>query len=105
MKVKGMLGMALAMAMMSDVNMMDYKETPREYNPKPKKNIEPQPKNGQFHYWFRADGTFLNEKQDKRMRKDECVFKCFAINNKNAIKKFKSFANQIEVVDAEILKC
>lgn len=96
MKLKGMAGMAFAMAMMAEASMMDYKESPREYNPEPKKDIEPKPQKGQLHYWFRADGTFLNEKQDERMRKDECVFKCFSINNKNAIKKFNSFMRSNE---------
>ena len=91
MKIKGYAGMALAMAMISEASMFnDYEEKPRKYTPN-LKDIEPKPQNGQFHYWFRADGTFLNEKQGERMRKEECVFKCFSINDKNAIKKFNSF--------------
>lgn len=92
--LKGMAGMALAMAMMSQESMMDYKETPREYTPPTKKEIEPRPKNGQFYYWFRIDGTFLSEKQSERMLRTECVFTCFAINDKNAVKKFNSFINK-----------
>ena len=57
--------------------------------PKPEPRVKPQ--KGQFHYWFRIDGTFLNEKQSERMLKTECVFTCFAINDKNAIKKFNKF--------------
>ena len=57
--------------------------------PKNKKN--PIQHKGQFEYWFRENGTFLNEKQGERMRKDECVFKCFSINDKNAIRKFQQF--------------
>lgn len=63
----------------------NYRENSKKY---PK---ESRPQKGQFHYWFRADVTFLNEKQEERMKKDECVFVCFAINDKNAIKKFNKF--------------
>lgn len=91
MKLKGIAAMALTMAVMSEVSMMDYKQPSKEFIPKDKKPIEPKPKNGQFYYWFRADGTFLSEKQSERMRKDECVFICCAINDKNAIKKFNFF--------------
>ena len=98
MKLKGYAGMALAMAMMSEASMFnDYKEKPRKYTPN-LKDIEHKPQKGQFHYWFRIDGTFLSEKQGERMRKEDCVFKCFSINDKNAIKKFNSFmrSNQAE---------
>lgn len=89
MKLNGLAGMAIAMAMMSEAS-FGRENAPREYRPN-LKDFEPKPQKGQFHYWFRIDGTFLNEKQGKRMRKDECVFKCFSINNKNAIKKFNAF--------------
>lgn len=97
MKLKGMYSMALAMAMMAESNMFTdfYEEKPRKYIPKTK-DFEPRPQAGQFHYWFRIDGTFLNEKQSERMKKDECVFTCFSINDKNAIKKFNSFMRSSE---------
>ena len=56
---------------------------------------EPIPQKGQFHYWFREDGTFINEKQSERMLREECVFKCYSINDKNAIKKFNKFKKQL----------
>jgi hypothetical protein len=37
------------------------------------------------------DGSFLTEKKDQRMLKEDCFFKCFSINDKNAIKKFNKF--------------
>lgn len=92
MKMKGYIGMAMAMAMMSEAS-FGINNEPREYNPQPNKDTEPKPQKGKFHYWFRSDGTFLNEKQSERMRKEDCVFKCFSINDKNAIKKFKKFSN------------
>lgn len=87
-----MLEMALAMAVLSEAGMHRQRGELREYTPN-LKDYEPKPQKGQFHYWFRADGTFLSEKQGERMRKEECVFKCFAINDKNAIKKFKAFSD------------
>lgn len=38
-------------------------------------------------YWFDAFGNFSTEK----MRRDEVVFKCFAINDKNAQRKYNSW--------------
>jgi hypothetical protein len=86
---KSMLGIMSMMAMMSGEDFpMDYSPIKK---PKTKKPLEEKPQNGQFHYWFRSDGTFLSEKQGERMLKEDCVFKCFAINDKNAIKKFNKF--------------
>ena len=89
-----MLGVLAMMAMMSG-----GKYSPTEYieskNNRKKQPIEPKPENGTFYYWFKNDGTFLNEKQGERMLKEDCVFNCYAINDKNAIKKFNKF-NQNE---------
>jgi len=83
--------------------MQDFNEDMESINqvPEPKKvklnseSKKEQPiQKGQFHYWFRIDGTFLSEKQGERMLKTDCIFKCFAINDKNAIKKFKKFQTQ-----------
>ena len=97
MKAKGFLGMALAMALMSKSTLRGHDEKPVEYRPKDR-DFEPKPQKGQFYYWFRIDGTFLSEKQGERMLRDNCVFICFAINDKNAIKKFNPFmlSNQIK---------
>ena len=85
----------LATAMMfgafAQTSQIEYYEGEKEFNKEPKEPIIPK---GQFHYWFRIDGTFLNEKQSERMLKEECVFKCFALNDKNAIKKFNKFLTQ-----------
>ena len=91
-KSKGILGMALTMALMAETAMHGYSDAPREYIPNNKKP-ELKPQKGQFYYWFREDGSFLNEKQGERMRREDCVFTCFSINDKNAIKKFNSFMN------------
>ena len=52
---------------------------------------EPQPKPGQKEYFFNSKGLFDNNK----MLRTECVFKCFAINDKNAIKKFNKFKQHV----------
>lgn len=83
------------LGIMTMMSMMSAEDFPKDYSP-PKKKINPnpdeqKPQKGQFHYWFRSNGTFLSEKQGERMLKEECVFKCFAINDKNAIKKFNKF--------------
>ena len=49
---------------------------------------EARPHEGQYYYWFRADGSFLSNSDGERLLREDCVFSCFAINDKNAIKKF-----------------
>lgn len=46
---------------------------------------EPIPPAGTKTYFFNSEGEFSTTS----MRKDECVFKCFAINDKNAKRKFE----------------
>jgi hypothetical protein len=43
------------------------------------------------YYCFRKDGTFLQYERDGAMLKDEKFFTCYALNDKNAIKKFNKF--------------
>jgi hypothetical protein len=86
------LAMAMMGVMMSQQSYPSSPDEPISYKGRiPKYPKKDSPQKGQFHYWFRADGTFLNEKQDERMRKDECVFVCYSINDKNAIRKFNAF--------------
>lgn len=98
-KKLGLLGL---MATMAAISQQHYE--PENLSVQTKKGRAPiypkdeQPKKGQFHYWFRRDGTFLNEKQSERMAKEECVFKCFSINDKNAIKKFNVFMQSCQTV-------
>jgi hypothetical protein len=40
------------------------------------KKKEPKQPKGHLHYWFRSE-TFINENNERRMFKSECVFKCF----------------------------
>lgn len=82
------LAMATMLASFAQTSEIDYYEGEKEFNKEPKEPIIPK---GHIHYWFRIDGTFLNEKQNKRMLKEECVFKCFALNDKNAVKKFNQW--------------
>lgn len=77
--------MAMMGAMMSEIS-FPHENKGREFIPK--KPQEPKQQKNTFQYWFRADGTFLNENNSIPMRKEECVFKCYAMNNKSAIKQF-----------------
>ena len=47
---------------------------------------KPAPK-GAKQYFFNSQGEFSTE----QMLKEECVFKCVAINDKSAIKKFQKW--------------
>jgi len=45
------------------------------------------PPAGTKEYWFNAQGEFSSE----RMRRDETVFTCYAINDKNALRKYNKW--------------
>ena len=47
--------------------------------------IQPRPPKGTKEYFFNEHGTFLNEDTNW----NHTVFKCYAMNEKNAVKKFK----------------
>lgn len=85
MKSNAMMMAALAMAMTSKESMMftGRGEEVRRVWPPPKR--EQRSPAGCKTYWFKANGEFSSE----RMLKSETVFKCFAINDRNAILKFK----------------
>lgn len=87
------LAMAMMAAMMDDVSYPKQNKG-REFIPQEEK--EPKQPKGTLHYWFRNDGSFINENNERRMFKSECVFKCFALNDKNAIKKFNAFIRSYE---------
>lgn len=75
-----MLGMALAMSPPDQMNdLLNFEETPTLVIPPTEK-----PPSGAKEYFFNQLGEFSTE----RMLKVECVFKCFAINDKNAKRKF-----------------
>jgi hypothetical protein len=48
-----------------------------------------KPPNGTKEYWFNQQGEFSTT----GMKRDEIAFKCVAINDKNAIRKFNRFIN------------
>ena len=50
---------------------------------------EQKPQRGTKEYFFNKEGKFSTES----MKKSETVFKCNAINDKNAIRKFESWNN------------
>jgi hypothetical protein len=51
---------------------------------------KPKPK-GTKEYFFNRNGEFRTDK----MRKDECVFICYAINDISAIKKFNRWQQKL----------
>ncbi len=85
-KMKSLLGLFAMAAISTEEN---YSKPLNSSTIKKDSTIKSNP--GQSEYWFREDGSFLNEKQGLKMLKGECVFKCFAINDKNALKKFNKF--------------
>lgn len=87
MKGNAMMMAALAMAMAPGESMMftGRGDEARQVWPPPKR--EERPPAGCKTYWFKANGEFSSE----RMLKSETVFECFAINDRNAIRKFKQW--------------
>lgn len=100
---KGLLGLSMAMLAMSAAQ--DYSmdkgseflpDSKPQRNKKQKRNIEKTNievpiKKGLIKYWFIRNGAFLNEKQSERFKTEEIYFTCFALNDHNAMKKFKKF--------------
>lgn len=87
--MQGFLAMALAMAMMSE-NTLHAEEKPRKYTPNKNEPNEVIPK-GMRWFCFRKNGTFKDYEKDSAMLREEVYFRCYAINSKNAIKKFNKF--------------
>lgn len=56
-----------------------------------KPSIERQavPPKGTKEYFFNEDGEFSTES----MKKSECIFTCFAVNDRNALRKFYNWNN------------
>jgi len=78
------MALAMSMAMMSDTSRFGNVDR----NDKPWGDVSGEvfrvcPK-GCKEYFFNDNGEFSTD----HMRRSECVFTCYAINNKSAIKKF-----------------
>lgn len=80
--VAALLGMALAMG--EGQGMMFTGRDNEVFVMQPK---EEKPPRGTKEYFFNKEGLCL----ERGMRKEDCVFKCFAINEKTALKKFNKF--------------
>ena len=83
----GLLAMAAMMSATAEYNPMFDLDEPRVYIPK-----EPPVPKGAKTYWFDGQGNFSSE----QMRKDETVFTCIAINDKNAIKKYDRWQDKTQ---------
>ena len=58
-----------------------------EIDDRPRAPVIPPTPKGCKEYFFNEMGEF----SDTKMRRDECVFTCIAINDKNAMKKFNKW--------------
>jgi hypothetical protein len=83
-----MLAMAAAMSEGSSMTFTGSGEDDaRVFIPK-----QPIPPKGAKEYFFNSVGEFSTEK----MLRTETVFKCFAINDKNAVRKFNQWKTQLK---------
>lgn len=80
-KLNNLTLMASLMAMSGGENMLDMNTEPAIEIIK-----DDIPPRGTKEYFFDSEGEFSTTS----MRRTECVFKCFAINDKNAKRKFKN---------------
>ena len=78
-KQRGLLAM-MSMALMVDGYGVNYPEV--DYQ---ERKIQAKTPKGAKEYFFNAHGEFSTE----QMLNNEIVFKCFAINDKNALRKFE----------------
>jgi len=92
MKKLNMLGI-MASAMSTSIYKDSYNdlfsgdETKPKRIPRPIRQVLPK---GAKEYFFNSDGEFST----KRILKSECIFKCIAINDKNALRKFNKQLNK-----------
>lgn len=63
-------------------------------------SFEPKIPSSLKEYWFKSDGTFLKENHNRQMFKSQIFFICFALNDKNAIRKFNKFMESYSVPTA-----
>lgn len=86
-KSKGAMLAMMSMALMAENYGYDYpKDEPIE--------IQPRPPKGAKEYFFNERGEFSTE----QMLKSETVFICYAINDKNAIRKFERWQHENEQI-------
>ena len=91
MKSNALMIMAMAAAMSEGNNMMFTgrgEDDTRVFIPK--KSMSPMPPKGTKEYFFNSVGEFSTE----QILKTETVFKCYAINDKNALRKFKRWQDE-----------
>ena len=88
MKSNALAMLAMAAAMSDGSSMMftgSGEDDARVFIPK-----EPMPPKGTKEYFFNSVGNFSTE----QLLKTETVFKCYAINDKNALRKFKRWQHE-----------
>ena len=92
-KLKNILGIAMAMSIVSESNYRDYSND-KLVKKAIKNNTPLKTKNKPLLYFFREDGTFLIQKQNDITKKEEFVYDCLAINEINAKRKFINWKNK-----------
>lgn len=84
-KSKGAMLAMMSMALMADNYGGSYPEVEQV-----KRTIQPRPPKGAKEYFFNEQGEFSTE----QMLKSETIFICYAINDKNAIRKFERWQHE-----------
>lgn len=87
-KVNSILAMAVAMSAIGNPDMYDTNSKTNDGLRK-KPPIQTRPPKGSKEYWFNSEGEYSHES----MRKTEVVFSCYAINDKNAVRKYNKWCS------------
>jgi len=89
----GALAMMSILAVTTEQQQFNHDATESKHNRKKSepKQIEPLIQKGMKYYCFRSDGSFKQYERDGAMLKEEVVFSCWSLNDKNAIKKFNNW--------------
>jgi len=91
MKKSSILAFIGMSAMASAMENLSYNPNQGKVKPNLSRSFGPKIPSNHKYFSFRADGTFTTDRTQEPMLKSECVFSCFALNSKNAIRKFNQF--------------
>ena len=91
--------MLMSLGMIAAMSEQSYPSNPNEpiirHERKPTNRKDKVIPKGVKEYWFKSDGSFLNENHDRQMFKSQIFFICFALNNKNAKRKFETYLKKL----------
>jgi hypothetical protein len=83
----------LSLAAITAADRENFQYNPTQRKVKLGRVFEPKIPSNHKYFSFKADGTFTCYEKQEPMLKSEYVFSCYALNSKNAIKKFNKFKN------------